>query len=111
MRERAFIEIFEMRSVNVQSISRIVSRYYGITRERLKSRQRTIPVVRPRQIVMYLAKEHTKLSLPQIGTQLAGLDHTTVLHGVRRIRELMETDAQLAAEVENFERDLGCHRA
>jgi chromosomal replication initiator protein len=100
-----------MRVITVLRIKRIVSRFYGITVERLESRQKTIPVARPRQVVMYLAREHTKFSLSQIGMRIGGLDHTTILHGARRIRQLMEADAQLAAEVENFERDLGCHRA
>src|SRR4051812_4982039 len=56
-RECGFIEIYEMRVVTVLSIKRIVSRYYGLTVERLESRQKPIPVARPRQIVMFLARE------------------------------------------------------
>jgi chromosomal replication initiator protein len=98
-------------SLSMPGIIKMVCRYYGIDVNHLAAKQRTLLLVRPRQIVMYLAKEHTHLSLPQIATRLDRMDHTTVLYGVRRIKQLMETDIRLAAEVENFERDLGCYRA
>lgn len=98
----------EQGALTVTTIIRVVREYYGITRENLLAKRRNHELVRPRQIIMYLAKEHTKLSLPQIGARLGRMDHTTVLHGSRKIRALMDDDDRLAAEVENFERDLGC---
>ena len=55
---------------------------------------------------MYLCKRLTTRSLPEIGRQFGGRDHTTVMHGVRRIEELTATDSQLAEEVERLRRDL-----
>lgn len=113
MRELAFLEIFEASNITLTlpGIKKLVCRYYGLDVEQLRAARRTVDLVRPRQIVMYLAKTHIPgLSLPQIGRLIARMDHTTVLHGVRKITSLMKTDIRLAAEVENFERDLGCYR-
>jgi hypothetical protein len=112
-REHGFLEMFEAQfvSLNMPGIIRIVCRYYGLDVNHLAAKQRTLLLVRPRQIVMYLAKEHTLLSLSQIATRLDRMDHTTVLYGARRIKQLMATDIRLAAEIENFERHLGCYHA
>ena len=61
---------------------------------------------RPRQLAMYLAKHMTKRSLPEIGRRFGGRDHTTVMHGVKRISELMVTDSQSADDVELLRRAL-----
>jgi chromosomal replication initiator protein len=61
-------------------------------------------VVRPRQIAMYLAKTLTLRSLPEIGRRFGGRDHTTVLHAVRKIEGLVDSDATLADEIELLKR-------
>ncbi|WP_334175968.1 helix-turn-helix domain-containing protein, partial [Pseudoxanthobacter sp.] len=61
-------------------------------------------IVRPRQIAMYLAKTMTPRSLPEIGRQFGGRDHTTVLHAVRKIEELARTDSRTAEEIETLKR-------
>ena len=112
-RESGFIETFnaEFIGLSLPSISRIVCDYYDLTREQVAAQRKILEVVRPRQIIMYLAKEHIHgLSLPSIGRQIGGMDHTTVLHAVRKIKQLMVTDLRLAAEVEYFERKLRCYR-
>ena len=61
---------------------------------------------RPRQIAMYLAKYLTSRSLPEIGRRFGGRDHTTVMHGVKRIEELKSKDGQVAEDVEILRRAL-----
>jgi len=63
-------------------------------------------VVRPRQIAMYLSKQLTLRSLPEIGRRFGGRDHTTVLHAVRKIDELVASDGNLAKDVEHLRRML-----
>ena len=61
---------------------------------------------RPRQMAMYLAKQLTSRSLPEIGRRFGGRDHTTVMHGVKRIEQLKETDSQIADDLEMLRRSL-----
>jgi chromosomal replication initiator protein len=70
------------------------------------SSRRTANVVRPRQVAMYLAKQLTLRSLPEIGRRFGGRDHTTVLHAVRKIENLVHTDTSLAEEIEILKRQL-----
>lgn len=85
----------------VETIQRaVLSQFPDISLNDIKSARRTDNVVKPRQIAMYLAKELTQRSLPDIGRRFGGRDHTTVLHAVRKIRENIKTDAGLAAQIE-----------
>jgi chromosomal replication initiator protein len=61
-------------------------------------------VARPRQIAMYLSKQLTDRSLPDIGRRFGGRDHTTIMHGVRKIEELRASDAQLAEDIDLLRR-------
>jgi chromosomal replication initiator protein len=70
------------------------------------SSRRTANVVRPRQVAMYLAKTLTLRSLPEIGRRFGGRDHTTVLHAVRKIENLVSNDTSLAEEIELLKRQL-----
>ncbi|MEL6102718.1 MAG: helix-turn-helix domain-containing protein, partial [Pseudomonadota bacterium] len=72
----------------------------------MKSARRARAVARPRQSAMYLAKMLTSKSLPEIGRQFGGRDHTTVMHGVRRIDELKQQDGQIAEDLELLRRAL-----
>jgi chromosomal replication initiator protein len=63
------------------------------------SARRARQIARPRQIAMFLAKNLTSLSYPEIGRNFGNRDHTTIMHAVRKIEELMETDAALADDV------------
>jgi chromosomal replication initiator protein len=63
-------------------------------------------IARPRQVAMYLAKTLTMRSLPEIGRKFGGRDHTTIMHGVRKIEELMATDSQLADDLDMLRRIL-----
>jgi chromosomal replication initiator protein len=90
MAERAVRDLIrpqEPKRVKIEDIQRIVARQYNVSRADLLSSRRTANVVRPRQIAMYLAKELTQKSLPEIGELFGGRDHTTVLHAVRKIAQ------------------------
>ena len=96
----------EQRRVRIEDILRIVSRHFKVPRNDLLSSRRSRDVVRPRQIAMYLAKSLTSRSLPEIGRRFGGRDHTTVLHSVRKVEQLMKEDGDLLQEVELLKRML-----
>jgi chromosomal replication initiator protein len=96
----------EARRVRIEDILRIVSRHYKVPRNELLSSRRSRDVVRPRQIAMYLAKSLTSRSLPEIGRRFGGRDHTTVLHSVRKVEQMMKDDADLTQEIELLKRML-----
>jgi chromosomal replication initiator protein len=66
----------------------------------MHSARRSRVVARPRQVAMYLSKKFTSKSLPEIGRKFGGKDHTTVMHAVKRVEELMSTDAEFAQDLE-----------
>ncbi len=94
----------EARRVRIEDIQRIVARHYNVSRQELVSNRRTRVIVKPRQIAMYLAKTMTPRSFPEIGRRFGGRDHTTVLHAVRKIEELIGDDSKLGHEVELLKR-------
>ena len=94
----------EPRRVRIEDIQRVVARHYNVSKSDLLSSRRTRTIVRPRQIAMYLAKVLTPRSLPEIGRRFGGRDHTTVLHAVRKIEELIGGDKTLADEIELLKR-------
>jgi chromosomal replication initiator protein len=103
---RDLIRPQEPKRVKIEEIQRIVARQYNVSRADLLSSRRTANVVRPRQVAMYLAKTLTLRSLPEIGRRFGGRDHTTVLHAVRKIENLVNTDTALAEEIELLKRQL-----
>ena len=94
----------ELKRVKIEDIQRMVARQYNVSRADMLSSRRTANVVRPRQIAMYLAKTLTLRSLPEIGRRFGGRDHTTVLHAVRKIENLVGNDIGLAEEIEILKR-------
>jgi chromosomal replication initiator protein len=96
----------EPKRVKIEEIQRVVARQYNVSRADLLSSRRTANVVRPRQVAMYLAKTLTLRSLPEIGRRFGGRDHTTVLHAVRKIENLVNSDTALAEEIELLKRQL-----
>jgi chromosomal replication initiator protein len=103
---RDLIRPQEPKRVKIEDIQRIVARHYNVSRSDLLSSRRTANVVRPRQVAMYLAKTLTLRSLPEIGRRFGGRDHTTVLHAVRKIENLVGNDSTLADEIESLKRQL-----
>jgi len=94
------------RKVTVEEIQRKVSEHYNIRLSDMIGPKRLRTYARPRQIAMYLAKQLTSRSLPEIGRRFGGRDHTTVMHGVKRIEELSHKDSQIADDLELLRRAL-----
>ena len=94
------------RKVTVEEIQRRVSEHYNIRLSDMIGPKRMRTIARPRQVAMYLAKHMTTRSLPEIGRRFGGRDHTTVMHGVRRIEELRTQDSQMADDIEMLRRSL-----
>jgi len=83
----------------VRDIQKAVCKHYGVTLPDLLSPRRTANIVKPRQVAMFLCKELTIRSLPEIGRRFGGRDHTTVLHAVQKMRRDMRADAVLAHDI------------
>lgn len=94
----------EPRKVRIEDIQKIVSQHYNVSRTDMLSARRTRTIVLPRQIAMYIAKNVTPRSLPEIGRRFGNRDHTTVLHAVRKIEGLLQTDKKLSQEIELLRR-------
>lgn len=94
------------RLVSIDNIQRVVAEYYKIKVSDLHSKRRSRSVARPRQVAMYLSKDLTNHSLPEIGDSFGGRDHTTVLHACRKIKDLIESDSDIREDVKNLLRTL-----
>lgn len=94
------------RKITIEEIQRKVSEHFNIRLSDMIGPKRLRSYARPRQIAMYLCKQLTSRSLPEIGRRFGGRDHTTVMHGVRRIEELKQSDGQIAEDVELLGRAL-----
>jgi len=94
------------KQVSIDNIQRVVAEYYKIKVADLLSKRRSRSVARPRQVAMALSKELTNHSLPEIGDAFGGRDHTTVLHGCRKIKELRENNADISEDYKNLLRSL-----
>jgi chromosomal replication initiator protein len=86
-------------SVRPDAVLRVVSRYYGVSLDDLRGKARDRKIVGPRQLAMYLLREDVRLSLPEIGALLGGRDHSTVLHGYEKIRQEVEAEGSVRAEL------------
>ncbi|MDP2938325.1 MAG: chromosomal replication initiator protein DnaA, partial [Candidatus Omnitrophota bacterium] len=86
--------------ITVDFIQRCVVEEFGVSLQEIKMKRRNKNIVRPRQIAMYLSRELTDLSLPEIGTFFGGKDHTTVLHSYNKIKEDLKQDETLKERVE-----------
>lgn len=85
----------DQRRVSIEHIQRLVCQEYGLSLTQLKARDNSHAVAFPRQVAMYLAKELTPASLPQIGREFGGKHHTTALHSIQKIEQLRKTDKDL----------------
>lgn len=92
------------RKVTIEEIQRKVAEHFNIRLSDMIGPKRVRTIARPRQVAMYLSKQLTPRSLPEIGRRFGGRDHTTIIHGVRRIEELMATDSQLADDLQLLRR-------
>jgi chromosomal replication initiator protein len=92
--------------LSIELIQQLVAESCGLTVEELTGSKRTNDLALPRQVAMYLAREHTEASLQQIGYAFNKKDHTTVLHACRKIDELVKTDMKVRSMVDNVRRKL-----
>jgi chromosomal replication initiator protein len=90
----------------MEEIQKRVAEHFKIRVSDMSSARRSRAVARPRQVAMYLSKQLTSRSLPEIGRAFGGRDHTTVMHAVRKIEELVKTDSAFAEDVELLTRML-----
>lgn len=94
------------RRITIDEIQRKVAEHYNIKLADMHSARRARNVARPRQVAMFLSKQLTARSLPEIGRKFGGRDHTTVMHAVRKVEELATEDASFAQDVEVIRRAL-----
>jgi len=87
------------RKITIEEIQRKVAEHYNIRLSDMIGPKRMRTIARPRQIAMYLAKNMTTRSLPEIGRRFGGRDHTTIMHGIRKIEELKASDSQLSEDL------------
>ena len=85
----------QKRNITIPMIQKVVAQYYNLSVEDFKSRRRTKNVAIPRQIAMYICREMTDASLPKIGQEFGGRDHTTVIHACEKVKEYIENDASI----------------
>ncbi len=94
------------RRITIEEIQKRVAEHFNIRMSDMHSARRARAVARPRQVAMYLAKQLTSRSLPEIGRKFGGRDHTTVMHAVRKIDELREQDVSLSEDIDLLRRML-----
>lgn len=92
------------RKITIEEIQRKVAEHYNIRLSDMIGPKRVRTITRPRQIAMYLAKRLTSRSLPEIGRRFGGRDHTTIMHGVKKIEELMTSDSQMSDDLQMLQR-------
>ncbi len=88
--------------ISIEMIQKTISDYYGLRVQELKSKNNSRSITLPRQISMYLAKQLTGASLPQIGREFGGKHHTTVLHSVTKIQQLRQKDKEINKLIQSF---------
>jgi len=94
------------KSLTVESIQNLVASHFNLNIEELLSPRRSRSLARPRQIAMYLAKQHTSNSLPDIGRKFSNRDHTTVIHAVKKIDELIKKDSEIKESIIEIKKKL-----
>jgi chromosomal replication initiator protein len=94
------------KSINVESIQNMVASHFNLNIQELLSQRRSRSLARPRQIAMYLAKLYTTNSLPDIGRKFSNRDHTTVIHAVKKINELIKKDDEIRQNVAELKKKL-----
>ncbi len=92
------------RKVTIDEIQRSVAEYYNLRLAEMLSQRRARVIARPRQVAMFLSKQLTSRSLPEIGRKFGGRDHTTVMHAVRKVEDLVKSDSQLDEDIARLTR-------
>ena len=94
------------KKITIQDIQKVVGQYYSVRMEDFSAKKRTKSIAYPRQIAMYLSRELTDFSLPKIGEEFGGRDHTTVIHAHEKIANDIKSDPTFKQEVENLEKEI-----
>ena len=97
---------YNSKSINVESIQNIVASHFNLNIQEMLSPRRSRSLARPRQIAMYLSKHHTTNSLPEIGRRFSNRDHTTVIHAVKKIDELIRKDNEIKNNIIEIKKKL-----
>jgi len=97
---------YNSKSINIEFIQNIVATYFNLNVSEMLSVRRSRSLARPRQIAMYFAKKLTTSSLPEIGRKFSNRDHTTVIHAVKKIEELMNKDNEIKQKVSEIKKKL-----
>jgi chromosomal replication initiator protein len=92
--------------VTVPSIINAVARYHNVRSSDIIGERRTRTFTRPRQLAMFLARKHTELSFPDLGREFGNRDHSTIQHGVRKIEQELQSNADLAYQIQLIEQNL-----
>ncbi|HWP46445.1 MAG TPA: chromosomal replication initiator protein DnaA [Candidatus Limnocylindrales bacterium] len=90
------------KNINIDLIQKVVSDYYNVSSQEMKSQSRARAIAFPRQVAMYLSKELTRSSLPEIGKNFGGKDHTTVIHACQKIKEKIAKDPNFKQVIEKL---------
>ena len=103
---RDLVQGVEPRRIKIEDILRIIARHYAVSKADILSERRHRSIVWPRQIGMYLAKQLTARSLPEIGRRFGDRDHTTVLHAIRKVDRELEGNTRLKDELDDLKKQL-----
>ena len=95
-----------IKTINVETIQNLVADYFNLNIQEMLSQRRSRSLARPRQIAMYLAKQYTTNSLPDIGRKFSNRDHTTVIHAVKKIDELIKKDNEIRQSVNEIKKKI-----
>ena len=97
---------YNNQSINIESIQNTVASYFNLSMQEMLSQRRSRSLARPRQIAMYLSKQYTTNSLPDIGRKFSNRDHTTVIHAVKKIQELIDKDNEVKQNIIEIKKKL-----
>ena len=100
------IQVPKSKKISIQDIQKVVGHYYNVRIEDFSAKKRTKSIAYPRQIAMYLSRELTDFSLPKIGEEFGGRDHTTVIHAHEKISNDIKADPIFKQEVEDLEKEI-----
>jgi chromosomal replication initiator protein len=94
------------KNINIDIIQNMVAEHFNLNLQEMLSQRRSRSLARPRQIAMYLSKQYTTKSLPEIGRKFSNRDHTTVIHAVKKIEELIKKDNEIKESIIQLKKNL-----
>ncbi|MBG0763579.1 MAG: chromosomal replication initiator protein DnaA [Tissierellales bacterium] len=93
----------DKKEITIEDIKKVIATYFNLTLDEINSKKKPQRISFPRQIAMYLSRKHTDHSLPKIGEEFGGRDHSTVLHAYNKIEDLLESDVDLQKKIDEIE--------